>query len=162
MHRIPSLILEEPSESSVSDVSDESVVEKNTPVQPAKPKHYLISIIADEDTCVGFILGGIGELTANQEPNYFVVDSHTTDQEIEDAYQNFLSRKDIGIILITRANACRIHSPHKTCKVLPAVIEIPDKNGPYTIDIDHLLNLATYHDKVREDKINYLKEKRGF
>lgn len=29
---------------------------------------------AFQDTCVGFLLGGIGEINKNRQPNFFVVD----------------------------------------------------------------------------------------
>ncbi|CAG0914610.1 unnamed protein product [Notodromas monacha] len=38
------------------------------------PKGKLIAVIGDEDTCVGFLLGGIGELNRNRQPNFLVVD----------------------------------------------------------------------------------------
>lgn len=34
----------------------------------------LIAIIGDEDTCVGFLLGGIGEINKQRQPNFKVVD----------------------------------------------------------------------------------------
>lgn len=152
MHGIPSTIIEAPSESSI--VSTESEPE----ILPVKSDHLLLSIIADEDTCVGYILGGIGEINEYNEPNYYVVNSSTTDKDIEKAYSQFISRMDMGIVLITREIADRIHLPHKTSKTLPIVIEIPDKNGPYIIEIDHLLDIAQSHEKTKAMKI---KERRN-
>ncbi|TRY68705.1 hypothetical protein TCAL_15102 [Tigriopus californicus] len=37
-------------------------------------KGKLIGVIGDEDTCVGFLLGGIGEMNKNRHPNFMVVD----------------------------------------------------------------------------------------
>lgn len=37
-------------------------------------KGKLISVIGDEDTCVGFLLGGVGEINKNRHPNFMVVD----------------------------------------------------------------------------------------
>lgn len=37
-------------------------------------KGKLIAVIGDEDTCVGFLLGGIGEINKNRHPNFLVVD----------------------------------------------------------------------------------------
>lgn len=37
-------------------------------------KGKLISVIGDEDTCVGFLLGGVGEINKNRHSNFMVVD----------------------------------------------------------------------------------------
>ena len=62
----------------------------------------LIGVIGDEDTCVGFLLGGIGELNKNREPNFMVVDKNTAVSDIEDTLKNFIRRDDIDIILINQ------------------------------------------------------------
>ena len=54
----------------------------------------LIGVIGDEDTCVGFLLGGIGELNKNRQPNFLVVDKSTPLQEIEDTVKGFMKRSD--------------------------------------------------------------------
>lgn len=41
-------------------------------------KGKLISVIGDEDTCVGFLLGGVGEINKNRHPNFMVVDKSKT------------------------------------------------------------------------------------
>lgn len=48
-------------------------------------KGKLISVIGDEDTCVGFLLGGVGEINKNRHPNFMVVDKSTymTKQKLE-------------------------------------------------------------------------------
>ena len=33
----------------------------------------LLAVIGDEDTCTGFLLGGIGEINNKRKPNYLVV-----------------------------------------------------------------------------------------
>ena len=62
----------------------------------------LIGVIGDEDTCVGFLLGGVGELNKNRQPNFMVVDKSTPLQEIEDTLKLFIRRDDISIILINQ------------------------------------------------------------
>ena len=62
----------------------------------------LIGVIGDEDTCVGFLLGGIGELNKSREPNFLVVDKNTPLQDIEDTVKSFMRRSDISIILINQ------------------------------------------------------------
>lgn len=153
MHKIPSTIIEESSEASVE-------VKETVPEAPAQ-EGFLIAIIADEDTCVGYILGGIGEINEDGVSNYFVVSPGTTDQEIEDAYWDFVNRKDIALILITVNIADRIHLPHKKSKDPPVIIEIPDKNGPYFIDIDYLIDMAEEYESEKSDKMKQYLEKRS-
>merc|ERR1712221_27522 len=62
----------------------------------------LIGVIGDEDTCVGFLLGGVGELNKNRQPNFLVVDKNTQLQEIEETLKTFIRRDDISIILINQ------------------------------------------------------------
>ena len=62
----------------------------------------MIGVIGDEDTCVGFLLGGIGELNKNREPNFLVVDKNTPLQDIEDSVKGVMKRSDISIILINQ------------------------------------------------------------
>ncbi|CAG0883422.1 unnamed protein product [Darwinula stevensoni] len=65
-------------------------------------KGKLIAVIGDEDTCVGFLLGGIGEMNRNRQPNFFVVTKNTAVGEIEDTFRKFLKRDDIDILLISQ------------------------------------------------------------
>ncbi|KRF98925.1 uncharacterized protein Dwil_GK28245, partial [Drosophila willistoni] len=65
----------------------------------------LIAIIGDEDTCVGFLLGGIGEANKSMESNFMVVERDTTAEEIEACFKRFFGRSDIGIILINQIYA---------------------------------------------------------
>lgn len=44
-------------------------------------KGKLISVIGDEDTCVGFLLGGVGEINKNRHPNFMVVDKSKTSDD---------------------------------------------------------------------------------
>lgn len=36
---------------------------------------------------------------------------------------------------------------------MPVVLEIPGKNGPYDICIDHILKIVSEHEKENEDKV---------
>lgn len=62
----------------------------------------LMGVIGDEDTCVGFLLGGVGELNKNRQPNFLVVDKNTAVSDIEDTLKTFIRRDDISIILINQ------------------------------------------------------------
>ncbi|KAI1711636.1 ATP synthase (F/14-kDa) subunit domain-containing protein [Ditylenchus destructor] len=106
-------------------------------------KGKLLAVIGDEDTVVGFMLGGIGQLNKARKPNYFIVDKNTSVTEIEETFQNFVSREDIAIILINQHIAEIIRytvDQHKAS--IPAVLEIPSKEMPYDPSKDSILNRA--------------------
>ena len=60
----------------------------------------LLAVIGDEDTVVGFMLGGIGQLNKARKPNYFIVEKGTSVMEIEESFRSFLARDDIAIVRI--------------------------------------------------------------
>ena len=92
----------------------------------ASARGRLIAVIGDEDTCTGFLLGGIGELDKNRRPNFLAVDKDTPLSEIEDAFNSFLTREDIAIILIVQNVAEMIrHLIDAHVEPIPAVLEIP-------------------------------------
>ncbi|CAL8109537.1 unnamed protein product [Orchesella dallaii] len=106
-------------------------------------KGKLIAVIGDEDTCVGFLLGGIGEINKNRQPNFFVVDKNTSISEIEETFKKFIRRDDIDIILINQNVAEMIRyviDTHTT--PVPAVLEIPSKDHPYDPAKDSILRRA--------------------
>ncbi|XP_042209697.1 V-type proton ATPase subunit F-like [Homarus americanus] len=104
----------------------------------------LIAVIGDEDTCVGFLLGGIGEVNKKREPNFLVVDKNTSVQEIEECYKKFMKRDDIDIILINQNIAEQIRHviDSDNDNPLPAVLEIPSKDHPYDPTKDSVLRRA--------------------
>ncbi|KAJ8952039.1 hypothetical protein NQ317_018774 [Molorchus minor] len=125
-------------EESESSLSLESQSTQATACDPT----YLISIIGDEDTCVGYLLGGIGEVDDEEQPNYFIVDQNTKDLDVELAIKRFVRRGDIGIILITKDAAEKVPNmlhAFEYNKALPMVIKIPGKNGPYDVNVDQYL-----------------------
>ncbi|KAH7698288.1 CBN-VHA-9 protein [Aphelenchoides avenae] len=95
-------------------------------------KGKLLAVIGDEDTVVGFLLGGIGELNKARKPNYFMVNKETSVSEIEETFKTFCARDDIAIILINQhvAEMIRFVVDQHT-KSIPAVLEIPSKEMPY-------------------------------
>jgi len=106
-------------------------------------KGKLISVIGDQDTCVGFLLGGIGELNKNRHPNFYVVDKSTSISDIEDCFKTFLARSDIDIILINQNIAEMIrHLIESHTSPIPAVLEIPSKDHPYDPSKDSILRRA--------------------
>ncbi|CAG9532168.1 unnamed protein product [Cercopithifilaria johnstoni] len=107
------------------------------------PKGKIIAVIGDEDTVVGFLLGGIGELNKARRPNYLIVDKNTTVNEIEETFKDFCSRSDIAIILINQhiAEQIRFAVDEYTASI-PAVLEIPSKDAPYDPSKDSIMSRA--------------------
>jgi len=100
-------------------------------------------VIGDEDTCVGFLLGGIGELDRSRRPNFLVVDKHTSVADIEAAFRQFVARDDIAIILMNQHIAEMIRfvvDDHR--KSIPSVLEIPSKDHPYDPAKDSIMHRA--------------------
>ena len=62
----------------------------------------LVAVIGDEDTVAGFLLAGTGERTVKGETNFLVVEDGTTQQEIEKAFIDYTTRKNISVILINQ------------------------------------------------------------
>ncbi|PIO71991.1 V-type ATPase, F subunit [Teladorsagia circumcincta] len=75
---------------------------KKYDIMAAAAKGKILAVIGDEDTVVGFLLGGVGELNKARKPNYLIVDKQTGLQEIEEAFKSFVARDDIAIILINQ------------------------------------------------------------
>ncbi|XP_065838565.1 V-type proton ATPase subunit F-like [Oscarella lobularis] len=106
-------------------------------------KRKLIAVIGDEDTCTGFMLGGIGEINQKRQPNFLLVKKDTTRAEIEEAFVNFMKREDIGIILINQYIGDEIrHLLDQNTASIPAVLEIPSKEHPYDPSKDSILRRA--------------------
>ncbi|XP_054710790.1 V-type proton ATPase subunit F-like [Uloborus diversus] len=106
-------------------------------------KGKLIAVIGDEDTCVGFLLGGIGELNKSRQTNFMVVEKNTSASEIEETFKSFLKRDDIDIILINQNIAEMIrYVIDAHTKPVPAVLEIPSKDHPYDPNKDSILRRA--------------------
>jgi len=106
-------------------------------------KGKLIAVIGDEDTCVGFLLGGIGELNKARQTNFMVVEKNTPASDIEETFKTFLKREDIDIILINQNIAEMIrYVIDAHVKPVPAVLEIPSKDHPYDPNKDSILRRA--------------------
>ena len=63
-------------------------------------KSLLVAIIADESTVTGFLLNGIGKRGKDGQSNYYIVDKQTTDNQLEEVFNSYINRDDIGVILI--------------------------------------------------------------
>ncbi|KFD52968.1 hypothetical protein M514_06084 [Trichuris suis] len=116
-----------------------TAIEKMTSIVKGK----LIAVIGDEDTCVGFLLGGIGELNRSRQPNFLVVDKNVSVQDIENAFKSFVNRDDIAVILMNQHIADVIrYAIDDHVKSIPAVLEIPSKDHPYDPAKDSILRRA--------------------
>merc|ERR1711953_1115221 len=121
----------------------ENLIENYSNMALAAARGKLIGVIGDEDTCVGFLLGGIGEMNKNRHPNFMVVDKNTAITDIEDCLKKFIKRDDIDIILINQniAELVRTTIDGHTAPV-PAILEIPSKDHPYDPSKDSILRRA--------------------
>jgi len=109
----------------------------------ASARGKLIGVIGDEDTCVGFLLGGIGEMNKNRQPNFLVVNTETPMSDIEDCLKAFIKRDDIDIILINQSVAEMVrHVIDSHTAPVPAILEIPSKDHPYDPSKDSILRRA--------------------
>ncbi|CAZ79216.1 unnamed protein product [Tuber melanosporum] len=109
--------------------------------QVSKDRQF-IAVIGDEDTVTGLLLAGIGHVTAppNVTKNFLVVDTKIETDKIEKAFDEFVNRKDIGILLINQHIAEKIRYRVDTyTAAFPAVLEIPSKDHPYDPEKDSVL-----------------------
>ena len=103
--------------------------------------NMLLGIIGDEETVTGFLLAGIGE--RGETTNFLKVNPQTQDQQIEEFFHSLITRKDIGIILISQDVADRIRDTLDAYnEIIPTVLEIPSKQHPYSIEKDSVMQRA--------------------
>jgi len=99
----------------------------------------------------GFLLAGVGHRTADKS-NFLVVKSDTPLPVVENAFNDFTNRDDVGIILINQhvsprtpkiissqvANDIR-HLLKDYTKTIPTVLEMPSKDSPYDPQQDYIM-----------------------
>jgi len=95
--------------------------------------------LVSQDTVTGFLLAGIGHRTAKGS-NFLIVKQDTKLQLVEEAFQDFSTRDDVGIILINQhvANDIR-HVLKDYNETIPTVLEIPSKEHPYDPEQDYIM-----------------------
>ena len=104
--------------------------------------NMLLGIIGDEETVTGFLLAGIGE-RSESSTNFLKVNSKTTNEQIEEFFNNLVKRQDIGIVLISQDVADRIRDTLDAYnEIIPTVLEIPSKQHPYSIEKDSVMQKA--------------------
>ncbi|RNA31744.1 V-type proton ATPase subunit F [Brachionus plicatilis] len=106
-------------------------------------KGKLIAVIGDEDTVIGFLMSGSGELNKSRQPNYFIYDKNTSLAELEEAIRGFINRDDIAVLLIVQYVADMVrHVIDNHAKITPAILEIPSKEHAYDPSKDFILKRA--------------------
>ena len=104
--------------------------------------NMLLGIIGDEETVTGFLLAGIGE-RSESSTNFLKVNSTTTNEQIEEFFHSLITRKDIGIVLISQDVADRIRETLDAYnEIIPTILEIPSKQHPYSIEKDSVMQRA--------------------
>ena len=72
-----------------------------------------------------------------------ICDAKTEPAQIEETLRTFLSRSDIGIVLITQDYAEQVrHVIDSHTAPIPTILEIPSKEKPYDPEKDSLLKRA--------------------
>ncbi len=95
-----------------------------------------ICVVGDFDTITGFRLAGIKDTYEVEEPQSAV-------KVIKELFQN--KDKEIGLIIITERIADDIRAELKEIsegKVIPLIVEIPDKKGPIEKKVDPIKELV--------------------
>uniref|UniRef100_A0A7S4NP61 V-type proton ATPase subunit F n=1 Tax=Paramoeba aestuarina TaxID=180227 RepID=A0A7S4NP61_9EUKA len=122
----------------------------------------LVAVIGDEDTVTGFLLTGIGHSDLQRKEslknNFFIVNSKTTQGQIENAFRTLTRRDDVAILLINQfiANEIRacideyLQMIEGRPAALPTVLEIPSKTHPYDLSKDSLMTRVQGMLGVRE------------
>ncbi|ANZ77895.1 V-type proton ATPase subunit F of the V1 peripheral membrane domain [Komagataella phaffii CBS 7435] len=109
----------------------------------ANKNRTLIGVIGDEDTVTGMLLAGVGQVTSEpgKEKNFLVVEPRTSDDQIEEVFDQYTEKRDdIAILLINQHIAERIRFKVDTfTKAFPAILEIPSKDHPYDPEKDSVL-----------------------
>ncbi|KEP63611.1 UNVERIFIED_CONTAM: vacuolar atp synthase subunit f, putative [Hammondia hammondi] len=99
-----------------------------------------VAVIGDEDTVAGFLMAGIGMRDGLGRTNFFIVDSKTKRQDVEEAFRTMTERPDIGIVLINQHVADDIrYMVDLHTKIIPTILEIPSKDKPYDSSKDSVM-----------------------
>ena len=100
----------------------------------------LVAAIGDSPTITGLLLTGMGERNEKGLKNFLIVERNTSDEEIDTTLRGFLSRPDIGIVLISQGAAERVRNviiEHEA--TIPTILEIPGDDAPYDPEKDTIV-----------------------
>ena len=106
----------------------------------ARKGTLLVAAIGDSPTITGLLLTGMGERNEKGQKNFLIVERNTTDEEIDTTLRGFLSRPDIGIVLISQGAAERVRNviiEHEA--TIPTILEIPGDDAPYDPEKDTIV-----------------------
>ena len=67
---------------------------------PFPTKKLLMCVIADESTVTGFLLTGMGERDRDGKANYFICGKDTPEEDLNDAFDEYLKNPNVCIIFI--------------------------------------------------------------
>lgn len=102
----------------------------------------LIAVIGEESFVSGFLLTGIG--LAGPLNNFFVVDAATSKAETQLVFEEFLERKDLGIVVVSQflldGDLQALAIQHKGAK--PIVVGVPATGSTYHPKKDLFLRQA--------------------
>lgn len=120
--------------------------------------YYIIGVVLSQDTVTGFLLAGVGHRTASGS-NFLIVKQDTKLQLVEEAFQDFSTRDDVGIILINQHIANNIRHVLKDYnETIPTVLEIPSKEHPYDPEQDYIMvsNACWQQTEVVKNPLAYI------
>lgn len=120
--------------------------------------YYIIDVVLSQDTVTGFLLAGVGHRTASGS-NFLIVKQDTKLQLVEEAFQDFSTRDDVGIILINQHIANNIRHVLKDYnETIPTVLEIPSKEHPYDPEQDYIMvsNACWQQTEVVKNPLAYI------
>ena len=110
----------------------------------------LIAVIGEESFVSGFLLAGIG--LAGPLSNFFVVDAATSKAETQLVFEEFLERKDLGIVLVSQflleGDLQALAMQHRGAQ--PTVVGVPATGSTYHPKKDLFLRQAAV--ELFEDK----------
>jgi V-type H+-transporting ATPase subunit F len=108
--------------------------------RPVRKGTLLVAAIGDASTITGLLLTGMGERNDRGLKNFMIIERNTTDEEIDQTLRGFLSRPDIGIVLISQGAAERVRNvivEHEL--TIPTILEIPGDDAPYDPEKDTIV-----------------------
>lgn len=108
--------------------------------KPTRKGTLLVAAIGDASTITGLLLTGMGERNERGQQNFFIVERNTTDEEIDARLRGYLSRPDVGIILISQGAAERVRNVIVEYEdTIPTILEIPGDDAPYDPEKDTIV-----------------------
>ena len=105
----------------------------------------LIAVIGEEAFVMGMLLAGVGERTGEGNTNFFVVDANTHKDDVVLAFEEFLERPDVSLILVSQFLLERDlkQSVQRLPSAAPPVVGVPSSEFPYRPQQDPLVQLVS-------------------